>query len=57
MKKNTKDIIVPYFVKNSKNKTTHVCLSIESYDALMKEVAEYKKLKKEKKIRWLNISK
>lgn len=40
--------IGPYFIKNSSGKTTHVYLSLDTYERMMKKVDEYKKNTKRK---------
>jgi hypothetical protein len=53
-KKNT---VWPQYVKNAQGKTTHVYLPIEAYEAINKELEEYKQVQKQEGIRWIQVSK
>lgn len=57
MKKKSKDIkLNPGFLKNSKGKTTHAYLEIDEYNAAMKEIKKFEKIKKEEGVRWIQVS-
>ncbi len=50
------DVIEPLFVKNAQNKTTHVYLSLEDYQFVLKRLKEWDKIQKEKGVKWVKIS-
>ena len=57
MKKKSKDIeLNPGFLRNSKGKITHAYLEIEEYNAAMKEIKKFEKIKKKEGIRWIQVS-
>ena len=48
--------VKPYYIENSKGKATHVYLSYEAYQAILRELKVYDKLKA-KGIRWVSVEK
>ena len=57
MKKQKKcGVIHPQLIKNEKGKTTHVYLSIKDFEGLIERVEEWKKIQKEKGVRWVKLT-
>lgn len=48
--------ISPQFVKDAHGTTTHVYLTLEAYEAMIQACKEWKKIQKEKGVRWVQIS-
>ena len=57
MKKNLKPLeLNPGFLKNAKGKTTHAYIEIDEYNAAIKEIRKFEKIKKKEGIRWVRVS-
>ena len=48
--------IWPQYLKDSKNKITHVYLPINVYEEMMDEIQKYEKIQKKDVARWVNIT-
>ena len=55
--KKRKNTISPQFVKSSTGKKTHVYLSFNDYEKIIKKLKEYDCVKKKDGIRWVRESK
>jgi hypothetical protein len=51
-----KDKFSPQFVKDAHGTTTHVYLPLKAYEAMIQTCNEWKKIQKEKGVRWVQIS-
>jgi|GEM_PF-2206492 hypothetical protein len=48
--------IFPQYIKNASGKTTYVYLPFDTYESMMVACKEWKKIQKEKGVRWVQIS-